>query len=134
MANIASIDVLKGMITDEDTAPGILQATFDNTCKEYLTKADLKKVYIGGMIRGEALNFESNMSGKIVLARRADPLTNKQKEIGSSAMFGVVDALALDKTDNLRRFSFEFLRDYFPNMERDLLTLLNHPIVEFAPG
>ena len=86
------------------------------------------------MIRGEALNFESNMSGKIVLARRADPLTNKQKEIGSSAMFGVVDALALDKTDNLRRFSFEFLRDYFLNMERDLLTLLNHPIVEFAPG
>lgn len=28
MADIASIDVLKGMITDDDTAPGISQATF----------------------------------------------------------------------------------------------------------
>lgn len=136
LADIASIDVLKGMITDDDTAPGISQATFDNNCKEYLTEADLKKVDIGGgMIHGEALDFESDMSGKIVLAHRADPLTNKQKEIGSSAMFGVVDALVPDETDNLRRFSFEFLRDYFPNMEpRYLRTLLNHPIVEFTPG
>jgi hypothetical protein len=39
-----------------------------------------------------------------VLAHRADPLTNKQKEIGSSAIFGVVDALVPDETDNLRRF------------------------------
>jgi len=136
LADIASIDVLKGMITDDDTAPGISQATFDNTCKEYLTEADLKKVDIGGgMIHGEADDFEDDMSGKIVLAHRADPLTNKQKEIGSSAMFGVVDALVPDETDNLRRFSFEFLRDYFPNMEpRYLRTLLNHPIVEFTPG
>jgi hemerythrin len=136
LADIASLDVLKGMITDDDDAPGISQALFDNTKKEYLTEADLKKVDIGGgMIHGEALDFEDDHSGKIVLAHRADPLTNKQKEIGSSAMFGVVDAMVPDQTDNLRRFSFEFLRDYFPSMEpRYLRTLLNHPIVEFTPG
>lgn len=109
MADITSIDVLKGIITDDDTAPGISQATFDNTYKEHLTEANLKKVNIGGgMIHGEVLDFESDMSGKIVLVHRADPLTNKQKEIGSSAMFGVVDALVPDATDNLRWFSFKF--------------------------
>ena len=87
------------------------------------------------MIHGEAHDFEDDMSCKIVLAHRADPLTNSQKEIGSSAMFGVVDALMPDQTDNLRRFSFDFLRDYFPFMEpRYLRTLLNHPIVEFTLG
>ena len=56
------------------------------------------------MIHGDALDLEEDRSGKIVLAHRADPLTNKQKEIGSSAIFGVVDALVPDETDNLRRF------------------------------
>lgn len=50
-------------------------------------------------------------------------------------MFGVVDALVPVETDNLRRFSFKFLRDYFRNMEpRYTRTLLNYPIVEFTPG
>ena len=39
--------------------------------------------------------------------------------------------VAQDRQLALRR---PFLRDYFLNMERDLLTLWNHPIVEFAPG
>lgn len=136
LADIASVDVLKGMVTDDEAAPGISQKMYDDTWAEYLTEAQLKKIDIGGgMIHGEALDFEDDMSGKIVLAHRADPLTNKQKEIGSSAMFGVVDALVPDQTDNLRRFSFEFLREYFPGMEpRYLRTLLNHPMVEFTPG
>lgn len=136
LADIASADVLTSMITDDDSAPGISQEFYDTTWKEYLTEVELKKVDIGGgMIHGEALDFQEDNSGKIVLAHRADPLTNTQKEIGSSAMFGVVDAMVPDQTDNLRRFSFEFLRDYFPDMEpRYLRTLLNHPIVEFTPG
>jgi len=136
LADIASVDVLQGMITDDEAAPGISQEMYDYTWAEYLDEAQLKKIDIGGgMIHGDALDFEQDRSGKIVLAHRADPLTNKQKEIGSSAMFGVVDAMVPDQTDNLRRFSFEFLRDYFPDMEpRYLRTLLNHPMVEFTPG
>ena len=136
LGDIASDNVLKSMVTDDDNAHGISQAVYDQAWKDYLLPAELKKIDIGGgMIHGEAYDFEDDASGKIVLAHRADPLTNSQKEIGSSAMFGVVDALVPDQTDNLRRFSFEFLRDYFPFMEpRYLRTLLNHPIVEFTPG
>jgi hemerythrin len=136
LADIASVDVLKNMVTDDDTAPGITQENFDQTLEEYLTPVDLKKVDIGGgMIHGDALDFHDDMSEKIILAHRSEPLTNKQKEIGSSAMFGIVDSMVSDQTDNLRRFSFEFLRAYFLSMEpRYLRTLLNHPIIEFPPG
>lgn len=136
LADIASMEVLSRMVTEDDAAPGISQAEYDRICEDYLTEVDLKKVDIGGgMIHGEALDFQDDMSGKIILAHRSEPLTNKQKEIGSSAMFGVVDAMVPDQTDNLRRFSFEFLRDYFPTMEpRYLRTLLNHPLIEFLPG
>jgi hemerythrin len=93
------------MITNDDTAPGISQKMYDETWAEYLGEAQLKKIDTGGgMIHGDALDLEEDRSGKIVLAHRADPLTNKQKEIGSSAIFGVVDALGPDETDNLRRF------------------------------
>ena len=136
LADISSAEVLTNMITDDDNAPGISQTDFDRTWDEYLTKVEVKKVDIGGgMIHGEAADFQDDMSDKIILAHRSEPLTNKQKEIGSSATFGVVDTLVSDKTDNLRRFSLNFLRAYFPQMEAHYLrTLLNHPIVEFMPG
>ena len=72
------------MVTDDDTAPGIPQENFDQTLEAYLTPVDLKKVDIGGgMIHGDALDFHDDMSEKIILAHRSEPLTNKQKEIGS---------------------------------------------------
>ncbi len=109
---------------------------YDEAWAEYIDEAQFKKIDIGGgMIHSDALYFEEDRSGKIALAHRADLLTNKQKEIGSSAMLAVVDVLVPDETDNLRRFSFEFLRDYFPGMEPPYLrTLLNHPMVEFTLG
>ena len=136
LADISSIEMLRNMVTDDDDAPGITQREFERTYDEYLTEVKLKKIDIGGgMIHGEADDFQDDMSDRIVFAHRADPLTNRQKEIGSSATFGVVDSMVSDQTGNLRRFSFEFLRAYFPQMEPHYLrTLLNHPIVEFMPG
>ena len=54
--------------------------------------------------QGDALDFEEDRLGTIVWAHRADPLTNKQKEIGASAIFSILDALVPAETDNLRRF------------------------------
>jgi hemerythrin len=136
LADITSIEVMKGMITDDSTAPGMSQQDFDIAVENYLTPVDLKKVDIGGgMIHGEAEDFKDDQSEKIVLAHRAEPLTNNQKEIGSSAPFGIADSLIPDTAGNLRRFSFDFLHKYFPDMDRShLRTLLNNPIVEFIPG
>jgi len=134
LADIASFETMRNMITDD--GPGMSQADFDLTCKKYLTPVDLKKIDIGGgMIHGETEDFKEDQSAKIVLAHRAQPLTNRQKEIGSSAPFGIVDTLISDTSDNVRRFAFEFLRSYFQDMERHYLrTILNNPIVEFMPG
>ena len=136
LADIASFDVMNRMITDDDDAPGMSKAAVEATREVYLTPVDLKKVDIGGgMIHGEVEDFTGDRSEKIILAHRSEPLTNKQKEIGSSAPFGVVDTLIPDTSDNLRRFAFEYLRAAFPEIERhDLRTLLNNPIVEFTPG
>ena len=136
LADIASFAVLENMATDDDSAPGMSRADIDLARENYLTRVDLKKIDIGGgMIHGEVEDFKDDKSEKIVLAHRSEPLTNKQKEIGSSAPFGVVDSLVPDTSGNLRRFAFEFLHNYFQDMERNhLRTLLNNPIVEFAPG
>lgn len=136
LADIASFDVMQSMITDDGAAPGISQHDYNSTREMYLTPVDLKKIDIGGgMIHGEVRDFKEDKSKKIVLAHRSEPLTNEQKEIGSSAPFGIVDTLVPDTSGNLRRFSFDFLRDYFPDMERHYLrTLLNNPIIEFMPG
>ena len=136
LADIASFEVMQNMITDDKTAPGMSQADVDRVRRNYLTRVDLKKVDIGGgMIHGDIKDFKDDESDKIVLAHRSEPLTNQQKEIGSSAPFGVVDTLIPDTSDNLRRFAFGFLHAYFPDIERYFLrTLLNNPIIEFMPG
>ncbi len=136
LADIVSFRVLDGMVTDDDSAPGMSQADVDLTRENYLIPVDLKKVDIGGgMIHGDVEDFIEDKSDKIVLAHRSEPLTNKQKEIGSSAPFGIVDSLIPDSSGNIRRFTFDFLRNYFPDMDRhNIRTLLNNPIVEFMPG
>jgi len=136
LADISSFAVLDNMITDDDSAPGMSRADVELTRQLYLTPVDLKKIDIGGgMIHGEVEDFKEDESDKIVLAHRSEPLTNKQKEIGSSAPFGIVDSLIPDTSGNLRRFAFEFLHNYFQDMARhDLRALLNNPIIEFMPG
>jgi len=136
LADIASLKVLNGMITDSDDKIGISKSMFDQVKEEYLRPVELKKIDIGGgLIHGAAEDFEEDSSGRIILAHQSENLTSKQKEIGSSAPFGVVDTLIADKSDNLRRFAFEFLRAYFSDMDRhNLRTILNCPIVEFMPG
>lgn len=136
LADIASFEVMKNMVTADTSAPGMSEQDFERVRAYYLTPVDLKKIDIGGgMIHGEAMDFEGDQSKKIVLAHRAAPLTNKQKEIGSSAPFGVVDTLVHDESGNLRRFAFQFLHAYFPDLDRHYLrTLLNNSVIESRPG
>ena len=136
LADIASLDLLKDMVTENDEEDGVSEKYFDHIRRQYLTKVELKKIDMGGgMIHGRAEDFAEDATDKIILAHQSAPLTSSQKEIGSSAPFGVVDVLIADESDNLRRFAFEFLRAYFPSMDRHYLrTLLNNHIVEFMSG
>ena len=134
-ADIASLRLLRGMITTDESAPGLSKSSYDAVAADYLTPVDLKKLDIGGgMIHGDAEDFADDHSGKIVLAHTALPLTNRQKEIGSGAPFGTVDVLIPSHQEYVRSYAFHALASYFPSVPSSRLrVLLNNPIDKFNP-
>jgi len=135
-ADIVSLNVLKGMVTDQQELPGLTQEAFERTRVAYLTPYDLKKIDVaGGLIHGDARDFRADASTRILLAHRATELTQEEKEIGSSAAFGTVDVLVEGESEGLRRHAFAYLQANLPGVSLpDLRMLVNHPISEINPG
>ncbi|MBF0152767.1 MAG: cyclic nucleotide-binding domain-containing protein [Magnetococcales bacterium] len=136
MADITAFDVLEKMVDRQGDDKGISQIHFEEIKDHYLMPVDIKKIDIGGgMIHGQAEDFKDDGSGRIILAHTSTALTTRQKEIGSSAPFGVVDVLIPDYSDPLRDTAATFLTAYFPGVAQfHIRTLLNNPIVTFNPG
>lgn len=134
-ADIASLSLLKKMVTADPEAPGLSQQLYDEVSASYLEPADLKKLDIGGgMIHGDAEDFSRDKSGKILLAHTALPLTNRQKEIGSGAPFGTVDVLIPAHQDYVRSYAYHYLNSYFPTVPNSKQrVLLNCPVVRINP-
>ena len=134
-ADIASLSLLRKMITTDPDAPGLSKALYDEVCINYLESVDLKKLDIGGgMIHGDAEDFAHDRSGKILLAHTALPLTGRQKEIGSGAPFGMVDVLIPAHQDYVRSYAYHYLNSYFPSVPSSKLrVLLNCPVVKVNP-
>ena len=121
LADIASLDVLRDMVTDRDEAPGINQAAFDRFRSAYLVAADVKKVDVGGgLIHGNAKDFRDDASTRILLAHRAGELMPEEKEIGSSAVFGSVDVLVAGQSDFMRHHAFYYLASHLPGVARSV--------------
>lgn len=135
LADIASFDTLASMVTDDPNEPGIDRATFEHVRQSYLEPADVKKVDIGGgLIHGDAMDFQNDRSGKIILAHTALKLTDEQKQIGSGGSFGTVDILVPSHRDFTARSAFYHLTSYFPGVSRDhVAALLNTPVKTFNP-
>jgi hemerythrin len=136
LADIASFKVMRDMIDAVPAENSFDQSRFEAVRQEYLAKVDLKKIDVGGgMIHGAAEDLLEDTSDKIILSHQSEALTSSQKEIGSSAPFGMADVLIADQSDNMRRIAFEFLRANFPDIEKHhFRTMLNNQIVEFMPG
>jgi len=134
-ADIASLGLLRKMITADPDAPGLSKGLYDEVCINYLEAVDLKKLDIGGgMIHGDAEDFAHDRSGKILLAHTALPLTSRQKEIGSGAPFGMVDVLIPAHQDYVRSYAYHYLNSYFPTVPGSKLrVLLNCPVVKVNP-
>ena len=111
---------------------GYLQRVIDG----YLKTADLKKIDIGtDTVHGRASDFEDDTSERIILAHTATPLDDYQKEIGSSAPFGMIDVLIKSHSDPLPEKASLYLSDYLAGVEEhDLKHLLNNEIVDINPG
>jgi hemerythrin len=139
-ADITAFDVLDKMtIPNKITNESVISLARCEEIKQlYLQAAHLKKIDIGGgMIHGNAIDFKNDLSHKIVLAHTNKPLTMQQREIGSSAAFGMVDILipANHYYNYILEAAFNYLRFYFPNAPLyDIHYLLNHPIKSINVG
>ena len=135
LADIISLEVLKDMITDDTGGPGVSRQLYEQVKEEYLKEVDLKKIDIGkGMIHGNADDFKSDRSAKIVLSHTSRNLTPREKEIGSGAPFGMVDVLIPSHQDYMRMYAHNYLRTYFPGVPTNQLRiLLNNPLATFNP-
>ncbi|MGC2856450.1 bacteriohemerythrin [Novispirillum sp. DQ9] len=128
-ADIASLRVLIGMVTDDPAEPGITAALAEKVRQAYQEPATLKKVDIGGgLIHGEAQDFAGDLSDRLILAHTARALNWAEKEIGSGAPFGTVDVLIPACQDTTTARARDYLRSAFPQVpDCDLNILLNHP-------
>jgi hemerythrin len=135
-ADITSLNILEGMVTDQQEMPGLSQQTFERVRTAYLTPYDLKKIDIGGgMVHGNAKDFQEDTSDRLLLSHYSSELTPKEKEIGSSAPFGTIDVLVKGHIEDFRRHAFAYLQANLPGVSSyDLRTLINHPVTLINPG
>jgi len=135
-ADIASLNILEGMVSDQQEMPGLSQQTFERVRAAYLTPYDLKKIDIGGgMVHGNAKDFQEDASIRLLISHCSSELTPKEKEIGSSAPFGTIDVLVKGQMEDFRRHAFAYLQANLPGVSsHDLQILINHPIKLINPG
>ncbi len=132
LADTTSFKVLSKMLE----AGRISQGFYYEIIHKYLTATDLKKVDIGGgLIHGDAEDYRNDASEKIVLAHTHTSLSMAQREIGSSAAFGMVDVLIPTSHDYLPEIAKAHLKFYFPEAPiSDINYLLNHEFKTFNAG
>jgi hemerythrin len=140
-ADIVAKDVLHGMVEiavdgKGKGKAGISQGFFDRVMADYQRPADLKKIDIGGgLIHGVAEDFNGDVSGRLLLSHLERPLSEVERQIGRTSLFGSVDVLIASDQDYDLRDAFKYLRDYFPLApQAELATLLNCPLRIDPPG
>ncbi len=134
-ADIVSLEILRGFITEDESAIGVSPAYFESVRQIYLTKFHIKKLDIGGgLIHGDAKDFADDPSDKLILSHTSSELNNAQKEIGSGAPFGMVDVIIPSSQNYMHLFALDFLQSYFPLAPlHDLRILLNNQMMTFNP-
>jgi hemerythrin len=134
-ADVVGLKTLAGMITDDPLKPGLDRSLYDQVVADYAEPANIKKIDIGGgLIHGDATDFASDQSSRIILAHTSLALTREQKRIGSGSSFGSVEVLIPSHRDFLSRAAFHFLADHLAGVPSpELGALLNGPVVTFNP-
>ncbi len=134
-ADLSSFRVLDGM-TGPDPREDVAEAFLNRVKEDYLTRADIKKLDIGGgLIHGTVEDFRDDDSDKLLLAHVARPLVDAEMEIGSESTFGAVDVLIPARQDYLRRRAYRHLCKLFPGVSGERLSvLINSPVDRFNAG
>ncbi len=135
LADIVNLDMLKSMINENTSEPGITRDFFNQVQSSYLTRVNLKKLDAGGeLIHGNTGDFQDDRSDKIILSHLSSDLTGRQKVVGTEASFGSVDVLISSPKDYASKHAFLYLQSLFPSVSHDQLDILvKNPIVTFHP-
>ena len=135
MADIVSRRVLEDFVRDGEGS-GISRAFYDKVWEEYLRPAYLKKIDAGkGLIHGEAVDFQNDLSDKLILSHTDRELSVEEKEIGSNASFGMQEILIPTRENYLEREGEHYLKHYLGGVEEpDLQMLMNSEIHRLDPG
>lgn len=133
--DITALDILRDMISEDDSRPGLSHDMYNMVARCYAEEADIKKVDVGGgIIHGNAEDFRTDGSKKLILSHTSEDLSSRQKEIGSGAPFGTCDTLIPAFQEYLRMYAFRYLDTYAPDVPRNQLRLLtSSPIRSFNP-
>ena len=135
-ADIPSLSVLKELFPEKELKDKASREIYDNFMSHLFDEVNLKKIDVGGgMIHGAAEDFVSDRSAKIILSHTSHELTDAQKEIGSSAAFGMQDVLIKAHKNYFMQVAAGYLRSFFPTaFEHDLNMLLNCYELAVNPG
>jgi len=133
LADIVSRDSLKKR---SKRAGDLCVKLYKDIFEQYSAPVDIKKIDIGSdMTHGRAEDFENDKSKRIILAHTAVPLNHRQKEIGSSAPFGLTDILIKSQNDHLQEKAYSCLSDCLAGAAGyHIKKLLKNNIVSFSPG
>jgi len=136
LADISSLDLLEKMLIKDDQANPISQGIYRQMKKLIEGAVNIKKVDIGGgMIHGEAEDFQVDKQSKILLSHTGRKLNFKEKEIGSSASFGLADVLIPSNRDYYMKSAYNYLSRYFPDVPvQEIQLLLNNDIIIINVG
>jgi hemerythrin len=136
LADIPPESVLKDYLVDDPNATEVSAKLYESSRKSLHLAVDLKKIDIGGgLIHGRAADFAGDQSTKIVLSHTSGDLPPADKEIGSSASFGLQDNLIETEIDYTRLSVQRYLSAHFPEASpEDLGMLLNCPLVRLNSG
>ncbi|MBI9098008.1 MAG: cyclic nucleotide-binding domain-containing protein [Spirochaetaceae bacterium] len=117
LADIASDRILKEFLVEDKNGNGISEQFYNDVWKNYLIPADLKKIDIGGgMIHGNAEDFRDDQSRKILLSHTDKDLGDSEKEIGSSASFGMQDILIPSVAEYSTIYTRHYLKALLPGI------------------
>ena len=104
--------------------------------KDFLTPVNVKKIDIGGgMIHGFAEDYSTDTSAKIALAHTSNELTNREKQIGSTARFGSMDIFIPADTDYYRELAEQCIMRLFPYLDEEIWSdFYDYPVETINAG
>jgi hemerythrin len=137
LADIASFDVLSKLSGTDGRAPALTPARRDGLLEELRRPADLKKIDVGGgLIHGDAADFLSDNSKRILLSHGVPESPRDHSERVTTVGFGESDVLIPgEAAEYFQRTALSCLTSHFPRCPRfELEPLTRFPTVEIPAG